>query len=120
MATKNKKSQSTTDLARRSRNVGINGLNIIVRRATKLAQNTMMPLFQFALTSEELLAVADFSRLSRDDTGKLLGYQRPEVKKHIEDITDYLNGESPLFPHPIIIAFSSRVSFTSSRGPNVH
>jgi DGQHR domain-containing protein len=110
---------SVTPLRRRgkaSRNEG----RAIERRATKLAQNDKMPLFQFALTSEELLAVADISRLSRDDAGNLLGYQRPEVKKHVQDITDYLNSESPLFPHPIIVAFSSRVSFTSSRGPSVN
>src|ERR1044071_9780492 len=83
---------------------------MIVRRATRLDQNSKMPLFQFALTSEELLAVADISRLKRDESGKLLGYQRPQVKKHVQDITDYTNGSSPLFPHPIIIAFSSRVT----------
>ncbi len=78
-----------------------------------------MPLYQFALTSKELLAVAEISRLNRDVSGKLLGYQRPEIKKHVQTITDYLNSGSPLFPHPIIVAFSSRVSFRRSRGPGV-
>lgn len=89
------------------------------RRATRLEQNSSMPLYQFALTSRELGVVADISRLSRDDSGKLLGYQRPEVKKHVAEITEYLNSDAPLFPHPIIIAFSSRVKFTCSRGIRV-
>ena len=57
--------------------------DVLVRRATRLEQNESMPLYQFALTSAEISAVADISRLSRDDTGKLLGYQRPEIKKHV-------------------------------------
>src|SRR5439155_11587091 len=52
--------------------------------------------------------------------GKLLGYQRPEVKKHVVDIVEYLDSEAPIFPHPLIIAFSSKVGFTSSRGSRVH
>src|SRR5262249_41321845 len=93
---------------------------LLTRRATKLAQSDQTPLYQFALTSDEIAAVADISRLSRDDTGKLLGYQRREVKKHVADITDYLNSEAPLFPHPLIVAFSSKVVFTSSRGLRVN
>jgi len=119
MRTTNQDVELATKQPRPSIGGQLNGATVVERRATKLAQNSKMPLFQFALTSEEMLAVADVSRLSRDDTGKLLGYQRPEVKKHVQDITDYLNSESPLFPHPIIIAFSSRVSFAKSRGPNV-
>jgi DGQHR domain-containing protein len=89
---------------------------VLTRRATKLAQSNHIPLYQFALTSDEIAAVADISRLSRDDTGKLLGYQRQEVRKHVADIIEYLDSEAPLFPHPLIIAFSSKVVFTSSRG----
>src|SRR4051794_765933 len=93
---------------------------LIKRRATRLAQNHAIPLYQFALTGAEIAAVADISRLSRDDSGKLLGYQRPEVKKHVSEIIEYLDSEAPLFPHPLIIAFSSAVAFTGSRGLQVH
>jgi len=92
----------------------------IVRRATKLEQTPEGAIYQFALTGEELLAVADISRISRDDAGKLIGYQRPEVKHHVQDIIDYLNGDHVLFPHAVIVAFSSRAKFTSSRGPGVN
>jgi DGQHR domain-containing protein len=66
-----------------------------------------------------LEAVADVSRVSRNDAGKLIGYQRPEVKRHVNDITSYLNGDKIIFPNPIILALSSRVNFTRSRGPEV-
>jgi DGQHR domain-containing protein len=66
------------------------------------------------------LNIADISKISRDEAGKLIGYQRPEVKKHIQDIIDYLNSEEVLFPNSIILSLSSLVTFRSSRGPNVH
>ena len=101
-------------------NISGSALSLLKRRATRLQQSQQMPLYQFALTSKEIAEIADISRISRDDSGKLLGYQRPEVKKHVAEITEYLNSDSPLFPHPIILAFSSRVEFTSSRGIGVH
>ena len=55
--------------------------------------------------------------MSRDDAGDLIGYQRPEVRQHIQEITEYLDGDHVLFPNPIIIALSSGVRFTASRGP---
>jgi DGQHR domain-containing protein len=42
------------------------------------------------------------------------------VRRHIQDIVDYLDSEDILFPNAIILALSSRVRFTRSRGPQVH
>ncbi|MCL4206654.1 MAG: DGQHR domain-containing protein [Pirellulaceae bacterium] len=93
--------------------------NSIRRRALRLEQTVDHPLYLFSLTGSELLQLADISRISRDDAGKLIGYQRPEVKKHIQEIVDYLNSEHVLFPNSIILALSSRVRFIRSRGPEV-
>lgn len=92
---------------------------ILRRRALRIEQDQAHPLYMFSLTGTELLKVSDVSRISRDDTGKLLGYQRPEVRKHVQDIVDYLNSEPGLFPNSIILALSSRVKFVRSRGPEV-
>src|SRR5215813_8474676 len=89
------------------------------RRALRLDQHPKYPLFQFALTAKELLAIADISRVSRDDAGKLIGYQRPEVKKHVANIVEYLDGKDVLFPNSIILALSSGISFRQVRGPKV-
>lgn len=43
--------------------------------------------------------------------GKLVGYQRPEVQRHIKNIVEYLNGPDVLFPNSLILAFSSQVLF---------
>lgn len=61
--------------------------------------------------------MADISRISRDEAGKLIGYQRAGVRRHVQDIVDYLNQDAILFPNSIILALSSRVNFKQSRGP---
>src|ERR1051326_105778 len=68
------------------------------RRALRVLQDEAHPLYVFCLTGEELLALAEISRISRDNSGKLSGYQRPEVKRHVQDIANYLNGDKVVFP----------------------
>ena len=90
------------------------------RRALQISQTQSSPLYMLTLTGEDLDQIAEISRISRSNSGKLIGYQRPEVKKHIQQITDYLNGDDVLFPNSIIIALSSNVRFVKSRGPDVN
>ena len=54
--------------------------------------------------------------MSRDEAGELIGYQRDEVKNHVDEIVEYLNEDDILFPNSIIIALSSAVRFKSSAG----
>ncbi len=77
---------------------------VLARRALKITQAASAPLYMFTLTAGEVLQVADISRVARDDVGELIGYQRPEVRGHIQEITDYLDSDQPLFPNPIIMA----------------
>lgn len=63
--------------------------------------------------------IADISRVSRDDEGLLIGYQRPEVHQHIDNIVEYLDSEDVIFPNSIILALNSDVVFKQSRGPKV-
>src|SRR5437763_3682007 len=58
---------------------------LIVRPALRVEQDPAHPLYLFTLTGEELLSIAAISRLSRNGVGKLLGYQRPEMKTHIRN-----------------------------------
>jgi DGQHR domain-containing protein len=89
------------------------------RRALRIEQCKGHPLYLLCLTGEEVLNVADISRVSRDEAGKLLGYQRAEVKRHVQGIVEYLNSDKVLFPNSLILALSSRVRFIASRGPHV-
>jgi DGQHR domain-containing protein len=79
--------------------------------ALRLEQNRKYPLYLLSLTASELLAVAEVARLSRSAEGKLLGYQRGEVRRHIQDIVAYLDSDDILFPNSIIIAFGTQVTF---------
>jgi DGQHR domain-containing protein len=88
-------------------------------RALKASQLPSSPLYLFMLSGKDLLSIAEISRISRDDAGKLIGYQRPEVKRHVQEIIDYLNGKQVLFPNSVILALSSNVRFIGSRGKDV-
>lgn len=91
------------------------------RRALRIVQDPAHPVYLFSLRADELLEIADVSRLSRDDMGDLIGYQRPEVKEHVKNIIEYLNsnGGEVLFPNSVILALSSDATFRAARGPKV-
>lgn len=88
-------------------------------RALVVAQDDKTPLYSFFLKGKDILKIADISRISKSKSGDLIGYQRGEVLQHINEIVDYLDSESVLFPNAIILAMSSEVSFKQSRGPNI-
>ena len=86
-------------------------------RALRVTQNNNIPLYSFFLRGKDILKIAEFSRIQRDVDGKLSGFQRPEAKKHVNEIKRYLDSDNALFPNGIILAISESVSFTKSRGP---
>ncbi|WP_197446380.1 DGQHR domain-containing protein DpdB [Tautonia plasticadhaerens] len=86
------------------------------KAALRVEQNGRHPLYLMSLTARELHAVADISRINRDDSGTLLGYQRGEVRRHVRDIVEYLDGDDVLFPNSIIISLTSRVRFEPGHG----
>jgi DGQHR domain-containing protein len=90
----------------------------ISRKALQITQcNSGVKIYLLTLTADELLEIAGISRIGRSDDGKIIGYQRPEVKKHVNEIAEYLGSKDMLLAHPIILSFSSQVEFVSSRGP---
>ncbi len=93
------------------------GDRMIERRTLRIEQNNHSPLYLFALAAEEVSLVADVARISRDEAGKLIGYQRPERRNHVKQILDYLNSGDVLFPNGLILALPETVRFRSSRGP---
>ena len=94
--------------------------NVLQRRALAVQQPGGTLVYLFTVTAAELLEVADISRISRGEDGQLIGYQRPEVRRHVNQIVDYLDGDSVLFPHAVIVALPSTVKFRQSRGPGTH
>jgi DGQHR domain-containing protein len=91
---------------------------VLKRRALRIEQHPTIPLYVFTLAAEEVHQVADVARISRDEAGKLIGYQRPEKKQHVKQILEYLDGDEVLFPNGLIMALPSSVRFKSSPGPS--
>jgi DGQHR domain-containing protein len=90
----------------------------VIRKALKVSQKGGRFVYLLSLKAEELLQFASVSRLSRDDDEKLIGYQRPEVKRHVQEIIEYLESPNMLLAHPLILSFGSEIKFVSSRGAN--
>ena len=88
----------------------------IVRRAIRIPQNEKSPLYSFSMTGAEIDAVAGVSHIARSKKGKLLGYQRPQVKRHIREIVEYLDSDEVIFPNPIILCLPSDTVFRAVRG----
>ena len=85
--------------------------------ALRVKQPNDAPLYLFALTAEQLDAIAAVSRLSRNEKGKLEGYQRSIVKEHVQNIGVYLDQADALLPNAVILALSTGVRFEERRGP---
>src|SRR5947208_178143 len=92
-----------------------NSTRVIRRPALRVEQDRRHPLYLFALTGEELLQVADIARVRRDEGGKLVGYQRLAVTRHIRNIAEYLDSDAVLLPNSLILALSEKVRFTPTR-----
>jgi DGQHR domain-containing protein len=86
------------------------------RSALRVDQHRDQPLYLLTLTTRELSAIADIDRLGRDANGKLVGYQRAQVKRHIKNIVEYLNSDRPLFPNSLVLALPANTRFRAMRG----
>jgi DGQHR domain-containing protein len=73
--------------------------------------------YSFFLRGSDITKVADISRIARDDTDALRGFQRREIKEHVSAIAEFLNSGPVVFPNAIILALSPDVDFRLSRGP---
>ena len=83
----------------------------IHRHALRFRQGPDYPIYLFSIPAVQISKIAGVHRMRRSEEGQLMGYQRPEVRRHIDNILDYLDGPEVLFPNSLIIAFSSQVYF---------
>lgn len=88
----------------------------LVVRALHTTQGAGLDVYAFFIKGGDIVRVADISRIERDATDALKGFQRPEIRQHIKGIVDYLNQGEVLFPNAIILAMSPDVKFAASRG----
>lgn len=83
--------------------------------AIEVTQSPGRLLYSFAIDGKLIPTFAAISRVHRNNA-ELEGYQRPEVLAHIAEIRDYLEGESPMIPNAVVIAFDKRVRFEALGG----
>jgi DGQHR domain-containing protein len=88
----------------------------LVVRALHTTQGEGLDVYAFFIKGGDIVQVADISRIERDATDALKGFQRPEIRQHVKGIVDYLNQGEVLFPNAIILALSPDVRFVASRG----
>jgi len=67
--------------------------------------------FVFGVDGRRLEDFAAVSRVRRDESARLEGYQRPEVVAHIRAIRRYLESDGAILPNAIVLAFDSSVVF---------
>ncbi|MGN8001158.1 DGQHR domain-containing protein DpdB [Sphingomonas sp. 22176] len=87
----------------------------IAVRAVRTRQGGV-DLFAFFAPGAELLKFAEISRVSRNETNGLSGFQRKEIKGHVRSIVEFLDRGDVLFPNAIILAMSPTARFTEARG----
>ena len=79
--------------------------------AIEFRQGPTRRLYSFAIDAKVIPRVAVVSRIQRDESAQIAGYQRPEAGVHIRAIRDYVESEDPLIPNALVIAFDTRVHF---------
>jgi len=84
--------------------------------AIEFRQGADRRLYSFAIDGKLLHSFCTVSRVSRQGSETLSGYQRPEVAAHISQIRDYLESESPILPNAIVVAFDGTVRFRAHQG----
>lgn len=86
--------------------------------ALKVRQGKNRVLYSFAVDGKVLHEFATISRIARDESEEIEGYQRPEVLAHISEIRSYLESDNPMIPNALVIAFDNRVKFEPhTKGP---
>lgn len=79
--------------------------------AIEVRQSPRRVLYTFAVDGKKLPLFTSISRISRNDSENLFGYQRPEVLSHIREIRRYLESPDPMIPNALVVAFNGSVKF---------
>lgn len=86
--------------------------------ALALQQSSGRRIYAFGVDGKTIPDFASVQRAGRSDEGKLVGYQRPEVRRHIAEIRGYLESERPMVPNALVLAFDKRVEFIPENKSN--
>ncbi len=80
--------------------------------ALRLEQSPGRVIYSFGIDGKQVPRFASVSRARRgEEDVSLLGYQRPEVQKHITQIREYIESEGAMVPNAVVLAFGPEVRF---------
>lgn len=82
--------------------------------AIEVRQNPERTIYTFAVDGKLIPSFATVSRVRRNDSNQINGYQRPEVRSHITEIRNYIESEAPMIPNSVVIAFDTRARFEAN------
>ncbi len=86
----------------------------------KTQQSEGHSIFSFVVDGKDIYKFANISRIKRGKNSELLGYQRPELGEHINDIKNYLEKRNSILPNSIVISFNKRLTFNKNKDVNGH
>ena len=88
----------------------------LIVRALRTNQKTGIDTYSFFLPGSKLIKIANISRITKDVDENLKGFQRKEIKNHVNGIVDYLDEGDVLFPNAIILALDPDTHFKKAKG----
>lgn len=92
------------------------GVDVLQLDALQIEQGDGRYIFAFGMNGKHIRLFADISRARRrDGDTSLLGYQRPEVRKHISEIREYIDSAEAMIPNAIVVALGKGVTFQPRR-----
>ena len=80
--------------------VKVNGIEI------KMPNKRVM--YTFSLKSSDFIKFSSVKQATRDKEFRLVAYQRPEVKSHINEIAKYLSRSDAILPNAIVISLDPK------------
>ena len=88
----------------------------LVVNALKINQRSDVPFFVFGVNGRLIKQFATVQHAHRVNNGKLKGYQREKVGRHIDEILDFLKQSDSFLPNAIVISFDKQIKFNALPG----
>ncbi|MBM5002110.1 DGQHR domain-containing protein [Vibrio parahaemolyticus] len=81
---------------------------MIKKIALKVEQCCDVNLFVTTMNIAEIESICTISRIFRSEDNTLKGYQRTEMRKHVENIATYIDSDNAVIPNSIIMCLTSK------------
>jgi DGQHR domain-containing protein len=82
-------------------------------RALLAKQSPKHQVFAFTTRAADVLRFAEIDRAGRTPSGRVKGFQRPQIASHIANIQQYLRDPNAVLPNAIVVAFLAGIRIDS-------